>query len=193
MVVAIIGEAGVGKTTATNFFQKQKAYVIIADDIVKYIYKMPKIENKIMEIFGQDFINHENKLDKRALRNYVFKNRDALRKLEKVIWPEMIKIISQEIKSHKNNHFVVLDCAVLFNTGLEALVDKIILIEADEAIKIERIKERDNISSIQAINLINLQKQHLILDKKVDYTIKNNDSLDDFIKQLNKILKKITL
>ena len=102
MIVAIIGEAGVGKTTATNFFQKRGAYVILADAIVKYIYKMPKIESKIIESFGHGVINEENKLDKQALRNHVFKHADSLKKLEKIIWPEMTKIISQEIKNHKN-------------------------------------------------------------------------------------------
>lgn len=191
MIIAIIGEAGSGKTTASNFLHKQGAHVIIADAIVKYIYKMPKIEKAIIDKFDQKFVTEEGKLDKKSLRNYVFKNYEALNKLENIIWPEMTKIIAKEIQNNKNTELVILDCPVLFNAGLEIFVDKIILIEADEQVKIERIKARDNVSDIHAINLLTMQKQHLNLTKKVDYIIKNNGSIDDFIKQLMKIIKKI--
>lgn len=104
----------------------------------------------------------------------------------------MIKIVEEDIIRNKSQQsLIVIDCAVLFNAKLNLLVDKVILIEAEEDKKVQRIKVRDNVNDLQVIALLSQQKKYLILNKDIDFTIKNNSTINDFIKQLQKIEKKL--
>lgn len=104
----------------------------------------------------------------------------------------MVKIVEEDIIRNKiHQELIVIDCAVLFNANLNLLVDKILLIEAEEDKKIQRIKERDNVNDLQVISLLNQQKKYLILNKDIDFIIKNNGTINDFIKQLQKVEKKL--
>lgn len=104
----------------------------------------------------------------------------------------MVKIVEEDIIRNKiHQELIVIDCAVLFNANLNLLVDKILLIEAEEDKKIQRIKERDNVNDLQVISLLNQQKKYLILNKDIDFIVKNNGTINDFIKQLQKVEKKL--
>ncbi|WP_338980404.1 dephospho-CoA kinase [Spiroplasma endosymbiont of Lasioglossum malachurum] len=192
MIIGIIGEAGVGKTTATNFFQNKGAYVIFVDKIVKHIYTLKETKKALINEFGDTFINNDKIINKIKLRYEAFQHPHILRKLENIIWPKMIKIVEEDIIRNKiHQELIVIDCAVLFNANLNLLVDKILLIEAEEDKKIQRIKERDNVNDLQVISLLNQQKKYLILNKDIDFIVKNNGTINDFIKQLQKVEKKL--
>lgn len=192
MIIGIIGEAGVGKTTATNFFQNKGAYVIFVDKVVKHIYTLKETKKALINEFGDTFINSDKTINKIKLRYEAFQHPHILRKLENIIWPKMVKIVEEDIIRNKiHQELIVIDCAVLFNANLNLLVDKILLIEAEEDKKIQRIKERDNVNDLQVISLLNQQKKYLILNKDIDFIVKNNGTINDFIKQLQKVEKKL--
>lgn len=192
MIIGIIGEAEVGKTTAANFFQNKGAYVIFVDKVVKHIYTLKETKKSLINEFGDTFINNDKTINKQKLRYETFQHPYILRKLENIIWPTMIKIVEEDIIRNKTQQeLIVIDCAVLFNANLNLLVDTIILIEAEEDKKIQRIKSRDNVNHLQVISLLNQQKKYLILNKDIDFRIKNNSTINDFIKQLQKVEKKL--
>lgn len=194
MVIGIVGESGVGKSTATSFFQSKGAFVISADLIVKYVYNLPEIKAKIAEKFGENFLNqNDDTVNLLALRKYAFENYEFLVKLEAIIWPEMKKIIVREVSQHKKERLVVLDCAVLFNAKLDYLVDKVLLVKSHRELQIKRIKDRGHISDSDVNNLLDLQKNHLILDQKIDFVVDNNSSLENFIADLKKISQELTI
>ncbi|MGL5268367.1 MAG: dephospho-CoA kinase [Spiroplasma sp.] len=192
MVLGIVGEAGVGKSTAAAFFENQGAYLISADLVVKYIYQLSETKEMILQKFGSKFLNDDETVNRLALRKYAFENYEFLKKLETIIWPKMVKIIVDEIQRHHYETLIVLDCAVLFNVNLDYLVDKVLLIAADEDLKISRIKERDKVSDDEARTLLNLQKNHLILHKKNDFIIKNNGLTKDFVASLVALMKELS-
>lgn len=191
MILGIIGEAGVGKSTAANYFESKGAYIISADLVVKYIYSLPETTPKIVAKFGEKFLNGADTLDRLALRKYAFENYEFLKKLESIIWPDMVKIITEEVAAHKAEKLIVIDCAVLFNAKLDYLVDKVLLIESEENLKISRIKARDKLTDDEAKTLLNLQKKHLKSDKAIDFIIKNNGSTEEFLAALENLMAKL--
>ncbi|WP_342276592.1 dephospho-CoA kinase [Spiroplasma endosymbiont of Nebria brevicollis] len=192
MIIGIVGEAGVGKTTATEFFQSMGAYVISVDKIVHHIYSLKETKIELINEYGNHFLSSDKNIDKKKLRQEAFQNPEILRKLEQIIWPPMINIIKTDIERNKcQQTLIVIDCAVLFNANLNVLVDKVLLIETDEDKKVQRVKTRDNVNDLQVIALLSQQKKYLILNKDIDYTIKNNGTINDLIRQLQRIEKKL--
>lgn len=191
MVLGIIGEAGSGKSIAADFFESQGAYLISADLVVKYLYLQPETTEKIVKALGDKFLNDDETINRLALRKYAFENFETLVKLESVIWPDMVKIIVDEVESHKAEKMIVIDCAVLFNAGIDYLVDYVLLIKAEENLKIDRIKARDKVSTDEVKTLLNLQKKHLILNQGIDFTIKNNGSKKEFLAALADLMPKL--
>lgn len=85
MIIGIVGEAGVGKTTATEFFQSMGAYVISVDKIVHHIYSLKETKIALINEFGNHFLNSDKNIDKKKLRQEAFQNPEILRKLEQII------------------------------------------------------------------------------------------------------------
>ena len=85
MIIGIVGEAGVGKTTATIFFQNKGAYVIFVDKVVKHIYTLKETKKALINEFGDTFINSDKTIDKQKLRYKAFHHPYILRKLESII------------------------------------------------------------------------------------------------------------
>ena len=192
MILGIVGSAGVGKTTAANFFIKNGAYIISSDQIVKELYQQPSIINKIITVFGAATINDEGNFDKKKLRNHVFQDYKNLQKLELILWPKLKIRIIKKIKTHKkHSNFIVIDCAILINIGLIKFVDKILVIIATEKQQITRIKIRDHVHDKQVLNLLAIQKARLKMPHRPDFIIYNDKTLDFLYQQLQKIITTI--
>ena len=85
MIIGIVGEAGVGKTTATDFFQTMGAYVIAVDKIVKHIYSLKETKKALINEYGDRFINSDKTINKKKIRQEAFFNPEILRNLESII------------------------------------------------------------------------------------------------------------
>lgn len=190
MIVAIIGQSGVGKSVALNFFKDKNAKVIESDEIVKQLYFDQKIISAIVSNFGKELLTENKLINKKKLREIVFNNEEQLIRLEKIIWPEMTSRIIEEIENAIGK-LIILECTVLFNAKLSYLVDKVILIHSNNENKIARIKKRDAVSYSQAQQLLSLQDKHLFLNQNYDFIIENNGSIASFLTDLNHIFNKL--
>ncbi len=190
MVVGITGGIACGKSEVSNFLLSKNYKVIDADKISKDI---TNYNNEgyllIKEHFGPSFIK-DKAIDNKKLGKLVFSNLEQRNKLNSLLHPIIINKIKQEIK-YSNEEIIFLDAPLLFETNLDKLCDKIIVIDAYEDIRINRIIKRDNISKVDALNRINSQMPLEQKIKKATYVIDNNKDIDNLKAQVLTVLERI--
>lgn len=179
-----------GKTTAANMFADEAIPVYSADAAVHKLYSgkaAPLIEAAFPGTVNAGIV------DRKKLAEAVLGNETAMKKLEAIIHP----LVSEEEQSflddnrQKGEALVLLDIPLLFETGKENRVDKIIVVSAPADIQRKRVLARENMSeekldAILARQLPDAEKRRL-----ADYIIDTNVSFENMRGQIQKIINHV--
>ena len=191
-VIGITGSFGTGKTTVAKFFAQRGAKVINADKLAHRIIKQGGAEyKKIVRLFGKGVLNRRGEIDRRKMARQVFGHRRALGELCKIIHPPVIKEIKRRIAQAKSPRWVVIDAPLLIEAGLASIVDKLIVVSANQANQIKRLKAKTGLSKK---DILQRMKAQLPLEKKqqlADFTVNNNGSLIYTKKQVERIWQEV--
>ncbi len=182
MLIAIKGLIGSGKTTTSNYLhEKYNAYHYNCDERVKKIYGSHK---EVIERVNTEVLNNElDYIDMKQLRSIAFGDKSKLAKLEQIIYPYLeaeIDTVSEEYD------FILLDCQQIDKLDLDIKYN--ICLKLDEDILIKRVQERDNRSTDQIKEILNIQRQYEI---NSDFTVTNNGTVEQLQKELDKVMEEI--
>ena len=184
-IVGLTGGIGSGKTTVSDMFAKLNIDIIDADIAARTVV-MPgsKALIAIEANFGPDFITPTGELDRTKLRSRIFSNSDDKTWLNNLLHPLIRTEILSQISQAKSN-YCVLVAPLLIENNLQKLVNRVLVINIDEANQIARTAERDPSSVAEIKRIIASQmpsKQRLSF---ADDVINNQDiSLDDIQQQV---------
>ncbi len=188
-IIGLTGGIGSGKTSIAKHIQSLGIPVYISDDASKKILSLPQTLQAIMRIFGTAVFENE-KLSREKLAKTVFDNPENLEKLNQIIHPAVKLDFQSWLTQHKQAALVVKEAAILFESGTYKDCDAIITVVAPEAIRIQRVMERDKTDIQSVLNRINNQWTDAMRIAKSDYVIENTD-FDKAVAKTDEILKKL--
>ena len=191
--LGVTGNIGSGKTTVTKLFDIEKTFIFNADkEAKKHLKKHSVLQKKIINIFGNEIVTGAD-LDFQKLANVAFKNKKNQEILNGIIWPEVSLLIEHSLRAaeKENLKYFVVDAALLFEANFNHFFDYIILVTADEKIRLDRALKRKTIdlSQIKKRMLLQLSDKQKI--NTSDFVIYNNKNKNDLKKEFQIILKKI--
>ncbi|MFC6877957.1 dephospho-CoA kinase [Flavobacterium myungsuense] len=190
-IIGLTGGIGSGKTTIAKYFAEKGIPVYIADDEARKITESPDILQSIRTVFGDEVFNNE-KLDRVKVSQIVFNDTNKLKQLNEIIHPAVKKHFKNWVLHHSNFDFIVYETAILFESGSYKQCDAVISVIAPIETRINRVMIRDSVSREEVLNRIKNQLSDEDLIKKSDFIVENN-TLEEAKRQVNKILKKITI
>ena len=109
------------------------------------------------------------------------------------MWPEIYILLNNPYEENKSGNFkfFVVDAALIFEANFQSFFDTIILITANEKIRVDRAVKRKNIPLENIQNRISLQLSDNKKKKITDYIIQNNSDLDKFKNKIEKVYNKL--
>jgi len=193
MILGLTGGIGSGKSTVSKIFLSMGIKVFDADLIAKDILETEQVKEEIKEKLGKKFINlKSNSVDKELLKKEVFNNSKKLNILNGIVHPRVVDIYIKKYLEFKNKEeIVIFDVPLLFEVNLERYCDKVIVVDIDLKVQIERIKNRDNIDVALINKIIAAQMSREERNMKADILIENNGSLEELKQKIEKIIKDI--
>lgn len=189
MILGLTGGIGTGKSTVAEIFREKGVPIVCADEIAKKIIDSEKIQNQIFEIFGKNVFS-EDRLDRKKLREIVFRDAESVEKLNNITHPAIIEEIKFQISKKKRNQLLIVDIPLLFEGNYGFLVEKVLLISAEKSIQIERTSKRDSVSEENVLNIINNQMNLEDKKKRSDYIIENNGTIEELRIKIDKLIKE---
>ena len=187
--VAITGGIGAGKSVVSEILEKNGNVVLIADNIAKeLILNDSQVQRQILKEFGKEsFIS--GKINTKYLADKVFNDAVNLQKINKIVHPSTMNKIEVLTKKHfEKTNIVFIETALVFEAGIEDFFDYIILVFAEEKIRIERTLAREKISEAEIRNRMKFQTPDEEKREHVDFVIENNSTTDDLEKRCSFIL-----
>lgn len=190
IILGITGGIGSGKTTVTNIFSLMNIPVYIADIESKRITATsPIVRQKLIHLFGEELYDGET-LNKKLLASHIFTDSEKMNKVNAIIHPEVEKDFKEWIDKHKDEKVVIHEAAILFESGFNQLVDKIITVYTPLEERVKRTMKRDNSTRNEVLNRINNQMSDEKKKELSDFVIVNTND-QSLIEQVIKILKKL--
>ena len=173
--IGLTGGIGSGKTTVCKIFEILGIPVYYSDDKAKELMQNDAVLiSTLKQNFGENIYNKTNILDREALSAIVFKDKSALEKLNSIVHPVVLKNFDSWYLEKKSD-YVILESAILFDTGINKLLDKIICVYAPIELRIMRINKRDGIPPAKAMERIKNQLHDYNILQLSDFVIINNE------------------
>jgi dephospho-CoA kinase len=135
LAVAITGGIGAGKSTALECFRRHGAATVSSDEIVHHLLATdPEVKAKLVERLGEEILGGDGAPDRERIAVRVFKDREALDFLEKLLHP----LVSREYMSWREQlaalpnppAVCVTEVPLLYEVGADARFDKVVVITA---------------------------------------------------------------
>jgi len=187
LVIGLTGGIASGKSTASRFFQEQGIHVIDADIIARELTKPGQAAlQQIVENFGKDILDDRQQLKRTKLRNIVFNDQASRHKLEAILHP-LIKAEMRKRLKAIDDPYCILAIPLLIETDQTSMVDRVLLIDTDTDLQIQRLRRRDGLDDQTIAAVLRAQatrEQRLAI---ADDVICNNASVEDFAHQLREI------
>jgi len=187
MIVGLTGGIGSGKSEVSRRFENLGIDVIDADVIARDVVSIGKPAlNKIAVHFGQQILNTDRTLNRRKLRELIFNNQSERKWLEDLLHPLVrTEIISQLNKS--KSAYQILSSPLLLETSQQDIVDRILVVDADESLQISRAMQRDANNPDQIKKIMSTQMDRSKRCAKADDIISNHGDLDELETQVKQL------
>jgi dephospho-CoA kinase len=190
IVLGLTGSIGMGKSTAAQMFIDEGIPVHSADEAVHRLYSgvaAPLIE----EAFPGTTI--DGKVDRVKLSAFVIGNPEALRKLERIVHPFVLeeenRFRQEALRSGEK--LVVFDIPLLFETGAEKRVDKVLVVSAPEDVQRKRVLGRPGMTPAKLDAILARQTPDAEKRRRADYVIDTRYDLDVTRSEVRKIIHSL--
>ena len=185
--IAVLGDIGSGK----SYVAKQFGYPVFNADVevAKLYKKNRKCYSKLKKIFPEYIISFPVK--KTELIRAIIAGQHNLRKIIKIIHPEIRFNMNNFVKKNKHKKFVILDIPLLMENKINKKNDILVFVDAKKNEINKRLKKRPNVNLKIIEKFKKLQLPVELKKKKSDFIIKNNFKNNSIKKNVKIILGKI--
>lgn len=198
MIIGLTGGIATGKSTVSNILHEAGYCIIDADKIAKEVVKKgQEAYYEIVEFFGKNILLENGEIDRKALGNIIFNDKDLRNTLNNISHPYIFKEMKNQIEIlSRTNTTIFIDVPLLFeqyNLWDEYSIEfnQIWLVYCDRDTQIKRLMKRDNISKEEAVKKISSQMPLEKKKKMSSKTIDNSKDMGHLKKQVKELLKTV--
>ncbi len=185
--VGVTGGIGSGKSTVCKAFETLGVPVLYADEIAKRISNTdPGVKAAIVRLLGDSAYDRDGTLNREHVASRIFSQKQLQRKLNAIVHPEVERELDQRISELQavGEKMVIVEAALIYEAGLDKKLDAIVVVDAEENLRINRLRSRDGTTEAAVRQRMKSQWNPAIKLKKADYIIHNNSTTEELQKKV---------
>ena len=193
LVIGLTGGIGTGKTEVSRLLERLGATVINADQVGHEAYT-PHSEawQEVVKAFGEDILQENGEIDRRKLGSIVFADPGQLAALNEIMHPRMAAIVKEKLRVLENQgtNVAVVEAAVLFEAGWDALVGEVWTTESPAEKVVERLQQRNGFAPEEIRKRIASQMPSEERARRANEVILNDGELEDLDTAVREVWKR---
>ncbi|MGH9358900.1 MAG: dephospho-CoA kinase [Terriglobia bacterium] len=191
----LTGGIASGKSTVAGYFADLGAHVIDSDDVAHELLRLPgPVFDAVVQAFGGEILDEAGAIDRRKLGAIVFAGRAKLRQLNALMHPaiiERINHVAADLHRQKPGAPVIVDAALIFEAGIDAMFRKVIVAWCRPEQQLERLISKGGLSRDQAESRIAAQMSADEKRRRGDFVVDCSGTLDETRAQVGVIYAQL--
>lgn len=184
MKIGIAGGIGSGKSYVCKLLAKSGIEVYDCDAAAKRLMRTsPELKQQLTALIGPDTYDAEGRLNKASVARFLLASEANAQAIDAIVHPAVFHDFEQ-------SGFLWMESALMFESGINRLVDHVVVVTAPEQLRIKRIMQRDGISHEKALEWIHRQWPQDRVRRMADYEIVN-DGQQDLEEQISRLLDNL--
>ena len=180
--VGLTGNVAAGKTAVAAIWRDRGVPVISADALARDVV-VPGSEGlaEVVATFGPDVLTPTGDLDRAAVRDRVFRDPVARRRLEEILHPRIARLRSAwtQARVDEGHRLVVSEIPLLFEADLEGDFDTTVLVDAPEAVRLGRLVDHRGLAHDEAVRIVRAQMDPAEKRRRADFILENEGTLGE--------------
>ena len=183
-MIGLTGGIGSGKSTAAAMFSESDVPVLDLDQVGRRLVTTDnECLGQLVAAFGKKILHADGSLDRKALAAYCFSDANETARLNAIMHP-LIWREEEEWLNRQQSDYVIIEASVLLESGGAKRMDAVIVILADESIRLQRILARGDQNEMEFRSILARQCNDSMRMQMADYVIENNGSLQQLRKHV---------
>jgi dephospho-CoA kinase len=194
MILGLTGGIATGKSTVSAMLRQRGIPVIDADQIAREVVEPGKpAYEAIVRHFGKEILLPDGSINRKLLGEIVFSNEAERQKLNSIVHPEVRRVMREQAEEAERAgaQIVFMDIPLLFESKLQHMVDKIVVVYAPARMQLARMMERDELDEEQAMKRLRAQLPIEQKRAEADYLIDNQGTREETEQQVEQMLAEI--
>ncbi len=188
--IGLTGGIASGKTAVSDHFSRLGIPVIDTDLISRELVEpgqpaLKQIKNRL----GAEFIRHDGRLNRQKLRQHIFSSPEARNTLENILHPAIREEVGRRLDQLHNAPYVLVVIPLLVENDMQGMVDRVLLVDVPQALQIQRVCLRDQISEKQARQILAAQASRKTRLASADDLIDNSKDMNALLAQVEMLHK----
>lgn len=180
--MGVSGSAGSGKSTLCRLWTGRGAGCLDADAVGQALLRAGSpVFARLVEAFGRDALGPDGDFDRRRLGARVFADRMELQKLNSLVHPPLIAELHRRLEAFRAapgpSRVLILDAALLAEWGDATLYDRLVVVTAPRAAKLERLRAQRGLDEAAAAARLDAQMPDAGRVKLADHVVVNDGDL----------------
>ncbi len=192
-VYGLTGGIGSGKSAVADLLEQYGIPVVSADELARVVVaRGSEGLASVVEAFGTGVLDERGELDRRKMAGVVFQDPTKRQQLEAILHPRIRERFEQVLDAiEKSGHAVaVYEVPLLFEKNLQSDMKAVILVTADEAIRILRVCARDGVTEAEVRARMSVQLPEDVKRRRADYVIVNDGDQDSLRREVEFLLAR---
>ena len=190
LIIGLTGGIGSGKSTVTTLFGKLGVPVVDADIVSRQVVEpgQPAL-TEITHQFGPSILTAEGQLDRQRLREVIFGSAAKRRQVEKMLHPRILAEMKRQARQ-RATPYCIFAIPLLLEAGQQDEVERIVVVDATDDIRRQRIKKRDRLSDSEIDAILKTQLGRNERLAAADDIITNNGDLGALQQQVETLHRR---
>lgn len=195
-IIALTGGIGSGKSEVALQFAQLGVPIVDTDVISHHLTALGSpVLTQINYLFNDNFLTPDGHLDRAKLRTHVFNSPEERKKLEALLHPliraNALKQLAENEHSLKPAYQILVIPLLFENNQYAGLVHKILVVDCDETLQIQRAMARSQLTKAQVEAIMAAQVSRATRLSQADEVIENNGTLAELIENISNMHKKL--
>ncbi|GIW78349.1 MAG: hypothetical protein KatS3mg105_0156 [Gemmatales bacterium] len=156
--------------------------------------RQPEIFERVVATWGQQVVKPDGDIDRRQLGRIVFNDPAERKKLEALVFPYIGEGIKRQIAQAQEDErcrFVVLDAAIMLETGWNNVCDWIVYVDSPRPIRLQRLAESRGWDEKEVIQRERAQMPLTKKASRADFAIDNSGTPEDVARQVDRFIQQL--
>jgi dephospho-CoA kinase len=190
LLIGLTGNIGSGKSTVAHMLSERGATIIDADVLARRAVELgTSAYAQIVERWGSSILAVDKQLDRGALRRVVFSDQEQLEELNQIVHPEVERLRARLVEKarQRGDRVVICDIPLLFELQMTDRFDRIVLVDANRALRHERLVKERGLATTEAMDMIAAQMPAELKRARADFVIDNEGTLTQLERRVNDV------